>query len=99
MPDGLTQPLMRGSEKLLTGTTLSAQSYSTGTERAPGRQGAHENLKGNMPELLLPLFNCRGRLAHCVTPPQPITGDDQHLPIDQGGEKNMRRVCEGAANS
>lgn len=43
------------------------------------RVDTHEILKGNMPELLPPAFNCEGGLAYSVTLPQSITGDDQHL--------------------
>lgn len=49
---------------------------SKALKRAPKRIDTHEiQYTGTSSSA----FNCEGGLAYSITPPQPITGDDQHL--------------------
>jgi len=62
------------------------------------RIDTHEILKGRAS---FSAFNCEGGLAYSVTPPQLITGDDQHLFSykEKKGKENLRRIWKAAMNS
>lgn len=84
MPAELTQALMRGGGEAANNRRLTgAMKLSRGRKALkwpPGEYAYMRSLKAVCQSSPPPAaFNCEGGLAHTVTPPQPITGDGQHL--------------------